>query len=1223
MVGDDDNAVPSRAGTPRPEVAEKQKNEATLETQNGEGAVVEGSEMKEGTDGGGTAPAPHADELPTEVRVKLRKYDRLESRYEDLLRAYRTAHARVQLIEPFEASLRENTPLTSIKDPSAFLEYLNQVNLKGDMVLDELKRVSADRDEYKKKFELSEENALDLKQELDTLREERRVSQIANGVSKESEARPSLELSTTAAPIDKSKSDFEPSIKSPAPSTSSRMASFSIFSPKIKVLKSPPTKETTDSTEFFSYDNELPQLESQLQEREVRIDDLRQQVDTLKEDLAVARSSTDGMAQTVESLTCELQTLRDAKDKLQSLKDELQTKLEALQAKCSSCDAEKKDLERRTANLQKEVDQRQQIINDTDEVMITFRKGNIEREEKLEEAQRSVADLCDQLSMKDATVKDLEDSLAMYKSTERQEAKTEVREQSSEKQILILQNIMETLRNQLKEAGGTIESLKSSLREQQDEFDYRPSSRLFSFLDREDTSGLERIHNREEALRYLASRQTSNLQNEYLPETAPPPALDGVGAGSGKKKNRKKKKGKGGHVTPSDTAVHEGPIKVTEDLGEAEEANRTVDDHAEPHHDQLRKDLADLRVQLVEKERTIDQLTIKLRDQESLREEIETLRDDLLHQGEEHVEARDALKAAHSESESLTEEVNKLGKEVLEVKTQAASASGDSEKARNDLLAELQEMKAESNALRADLAVVEQLAATREEQLAGFGDLKVKSTTLQTDLSAVEQLAAARFRDIMDLREVLSKMQLELRNLKKEAEIMKSVEEDLHIKNDQLHNLELRHEDLHSETARLRKAINNRTSEISDLNKQIAEETSARSKAEGDLRIAQSDLRYSEARKQEAIETCNQTSKDHASAREETTVLRSRLQTLEDQMSSHAHEVAKLKEEISLQTSLHESAQNYAQSLRDQTHELGTQAREAGSHAESLEEELAETQRMLSERTREGETMRRLLSEAESKSESRTREMRERMEKTIEERDRTEDEASTNGRRLAREMEDLKHKARDATKAFKDVEEEKEELERAAREWKRRREGLEKICERSAKELEEVRGAMKVMRDALDESERQIRELEASKSDLRKANEERTARIEKLATSNKSLADEVKMLQRGSRKPGVRHGLDSSVQSSRSSLDSPSAGGGLGSRHTNSSSVLGPGSPAANRPSGDRSEQTLTGAGTGLSAGTVDYVYLKNVLLQFLEQRDKSHQRQLVPVLGMLLHFDR
>ena len=41
------------------------------------------------------------------------------------------------------------------------------------------------------------------------------------------------------------------------------------------------------------------------------------------------------------------------------------------------------------------------------------------------------------------------------------------------------------------------------------------------------------------------------------------------------------------------------------------------------------------------------------------------------------------------------------------------------------------------------------------------------------------------------------------------------------------------------------------------------------------------------------------------------------------------------------------------------------------------------------------------------------------------------------------------------------------------------------------------------------------------------------------------------------------------------------------------------------------------------AASSMDFVYLKNVLLQFLEQKDKNHQKQLIPVLGMLLHFDR
>lgn len=47
------------------------------------------------------------------------------------------------------------------------------------------------------------------------------------------------------------------------------------------------------------------------------------------------------------------------------------------------------------------------------------------------------------------------------------------------------------------------------------------------------------------------------------------------------------------------------------------------------------------------------------------------------------------------------------------------------------------------------------------------------------------------------------------------------------------------------------------------------------------------------------------------------------------------------------------------------------------------------------------------------------------------------------------------------------------------------------------------------------------------------------------------------------------------------------------------------------------------GTASSQTADGVDYVYLKNVLLQFLEQRDKKYQQQLIPVLGMLLHFDK
>ena len=74
-------------------------------------------------------------------------------------------------------------------------------------------------------------------------------------------------------------------------------------------------------------------------------------------------------------------------------------------------------------------------------------------------------------------------------------------------------------------------------------------------------------------------------------------------------------------------------------------------------------------------------------------------------------------------------------------------------------------------------------------------------------------------------------------------------------------------------------------------------------------------------------------------------------------------------------------------------------------------------------------------------------------------------------------------------------------------------------------------------------------------------------------------------------------GPDSNTQSSRTSIDS-------------SRSRLASPTPKA-------------GTAPSQSTDAIDYVYLKNVLLQFLEQRDKKYQQQLIPVLGMLLHFDK
>jgi DNA repair exonuclease SbcCD ATPase subunit len=216
-----------------------------------------------------------------------------------------------------------------------------------------------------------------------------------------------------------------------------------------------------------------------------------------------------------------------------------------------------------------------------------------------------------------------------------------------------------------------------------------------------------------------------------------------------------------------------------------------------------------------------------------------------------------------------------------------------------------------------------------------------------------------------------------------------------------------------------------------------------------------------------------------------------------------------------------------------------------------------------------------LVADVDDRADAKVREMRERMEIAIEERDRAEDEASTNSRRRAREVEELKSKIRDLEKDIKRATDDRDEIARSEKEHKRKRDELEAVASTHSQETNEIRSAMGELRSALDGSEKQVRDAEKQRSDLRRLLDESTQKYDKLQKEFRSLQAKQKL-----------------VESSRNSMDS--------------SRALSP-SPKAN------------GGG-----GAMDYVYLKTILLQFLEQKDRKVQADLVrTVLGQLLHFDK
>ncbi|KAI9782615.1 MAG: hypothetical protein M1839_004861 [Geoglossum umbratile] len=1096
VIGEDD--VDSRAGTPLPKEKAGQADNDGAE--GGNPPAEGGAEVKEKRT---EVKSSSVSELPTDVRVKLRKLDKLESRYQELLRSYRVAHTRVTSIEPFETALRENTPLTSISDPNALIEYLNQITLKGDMVMEELKRVAAERDSLKEKLTEAEKNTKDALSEVAKLRKGGESSKLVtpqpledpspNGRDKDSTKEGEIDsIGGTTSPSTSS-------IKSPVASILSQ----ALFPPRQSASDAMESKE--ESEEFFSYESEVPRLDSELKEREAEVCKLRAEVETLKSDLAVSRESTESIGQSLETATRELHNLRD-----QNLQHE------------KGWQEQRAILEKKADDLKARLQITQQELESVSSQRANYQEHDRE-DQKLKE-----------------NFSNLENEISALRSDASQ----------SEKRIQTLNGIVKHLRDQMQEA----EVSGNGLQVQVDE-----KASIIEKLEAT-ISKLKEPSLADSAAPEIGSGVRMSLNGHDDMPTRAGGADAGSGAASSKKKNKKKKKGAKSTSGATDNSPSEAAevIKTTDGLMETADGKLISLEVSPGNVAALEEELASLYLLIKDKDSQIGRLQARAKTEDELREEVEGLRDDLINVGQEYVEAKERIKQLDSEKLALQESVQSLEDTIASLRASHASRV-DSESALRSLSAE-------------------------------FEDLKLRTTALQTDLSAAQQLAASRFKDLTDIREVLQKTQPELVSLRREAADLTVVKKDLVAKLAELKKLEDIERQLRQETSDFKKQVYDQDLQMEKLREKVKSEMSSRSKAEDNARTAQRDFRIVESEKIEAIDRAERLSKDLAKAQEDLNISRSKARDLEREAAKLERDTEGLRDEIQLKTAQHASAQTLIASMRDQTAEMGVRMKEARGRCESLEEELADAHRLLSERSREGETMRRLLADVEGRADAKVREMKERMEVAIEERDRAEDEASTIGRKRSREIEELKSKARDAENSLKRVQEEKAEWGKAEDEWRKMRDEFKTRADQSAEVVKDVRQAMGELRDALDESEKQVKSLGKQKSDLRNATEEMQHRIEKLQKSNKAMADEIRSIQTAKVK-----GFGSEAQSSRSSLES---------------------SPSHSEHASKRKDATSSGV------NAMDYVYLKNVLLQFLEQKDKKLQQMLIPVLAQLLHFD-
>ncbi|KAK4495949.1 hypothetical protein PRZ48_013217 [Zasmidium cellare] len=643
----------------------------------------------------------------------------------------------------------------------------------------------------------------------------------------------------------------------------------------------------------------------------------------------------------------------------------------------------------------------------------------------------------------------------------------------------------------------------------------------------------------------------------------------------------------------------------------------------------LKKEIATLREQMSEKDAQISKLQERLQGESVLQEKIDDLTEekesandnmieygkaatDAKHEVKELTESRKKLqeefdelqresdghfkkmKDAEAQKETLNTRATELELEIQQLKTKTVSSdevdglkeqwqNANKEKESLQVLKDacekqIEDLKAQHSASGAEVDAKHKALSSE------FDALRSKTSELEQELTAANKLAQTRFKDLTAVREQYNKVQPELKRLREESAELKNVKAELEKASTTIKKLEAKEKDLRSEIAEYKSQMTEKDTEIASLREKSKKSDERSTALEESYETARKDLEKSEKTRDDAIDARERLEANIKKLEDEVKKSRSSLEELDSKAKKSTEEARQLREELDMKTGEYASAKTYMESLQDGSRELATQMKEMKQRCENLEEELESTHRSLSERSQDGEKMRRLLDEANGRAESAVKEMRERMDLAIEERDRAEDEASTVGRRKAREIEDLKTRLRDAEREASRATEAKEDAERRERDFKSRQDELERRAAQAQEEISEVRTAMSQLRDTLDETERQSHDLEKQKQELRRMVDEKDARLEKLTKSSKSMAEELRAIQAAKKQAG-------SSTPSRSSIDS--------------SRVTSP-VPKSSNGSGDSG---------------IDYVYLKNVLLQFMETKEKKHQMQFVPVLRMLLRF--
>lgn len=818
------------------------------------------------------------------------------------MKSYRTAHTRVLSIEPFENALRENTPLTSINDSAALVEYLNQVNLKSDMVLCELKRVSSERDTFKEELAQMKQKATKA-QKKDAANIG--TTNLADGSAESRDGQlegPSLQHELISESVGEAYG-FTHKIGSPDTerSTAGTAASPPIFSALLKADGTPKVSEATD--DLFSYETELPRIGSELKDRETEIRGLHDVIDRLKNDLSVARESTQSMVGTLEDATRGFQALQESKDQSSAEFEEHRIYLE-------------NTIQQLKLQLRAKEEELREALADSDASNTVHKL-----EQQLQECQDELDLACSRATLEIEASLRVEELLVKIKTMEAEMVELQTHSKQNERR------------------NDTFDSLVKSLRMQLSNTD-EEKKRLATLVANGEKS--------KRTLQHQVTQLSLKIRSMGQNETQSASLIDAQRANGelhlseattvGKRKNKKKKK-----ASKSTTTQNNNSSSILMETGTHPSEVRDPSATTSMLRGDLQEENDSLRMLLEEKSYEIETLLEKLKREGELSEEVEMLRDDLVNVGQELVEAKDTVKALFTEKHKMLTRIQLLEEELAELHSTHASRTAGLEQNEREITAQFEDLKLKVSTLQKDLSAAEQLASSRFKDLT---ELRYVLQRAQPEINTLKAEAAGA----MAMKEAFEKKEAELKlsdarneDLHVEALKLKQsiVDRDLEIKTlsqqiaqETTTNLKL--EELRTKTGQ----------QIHQMEIEKRQTTELLDRMTRDMAMSMEDLASSKGRSSELEQQISKVSHENG-------VLREEIELKSAQYASLQHLISSMRDQTAEMAIQMKEARDRCESLDEEVTEAHKLLGERSREADTMRRLLLDVEARADSRTRE------------------------------------------------------------------------------------------------------------------------------------------------------------------------------------------------------------------------------------------------------------------------------